>query len=121
MLVIRKAQMDMFAARNDGLFAQELVPGLRAAFPDETKTRSDAALTEHAREALAQARGYGLAGKRDVARFVNITVLFGLDWARRDETRWMHETLLDDALGRPAQRLEWLVAECLERLERPGS
>ena len=117
MLTIRKGQFDVIRKDRDRILAQELIGELQANFPEETRGQKDSELGEHICKAFAQARRYGLQGKRDLVRFVNLTVLFGLGWDEQKETLWMHETLIEDNGEGPSEKLQWLVVYCVHRLE----
>jgi len=88
---------------------------LRAHFPAEVGELDDAELARNIEAALQVATRYGLRSERDRCRFINITTLYGLEFADAPEHRWMHQMLIEPAVPDPAQRLERLCLELIER------
>jgi len=117
MIVLRGEQIEALRRPDVDAFRRERTVALRTLFPDETASLDDAALRAHVDAALAGAAAYGLVRKRDLCRFLDLTVLFGLNWKERPERRWMHDILTDRTRGEPGQRLESLVRQALYRLE----
>lgn len=115
MLTIRDSQLRALAL-SDALVRQ-VVDHLRAHLPDRIAHWSDQEAMTHARTALRLAYSYGLSSRRDLFRFVNLTVFAGLRWWRDPETSWMHRAMRDVTLGTPSQRLQQVFDRYLAELD----
>jgi hypothetical protein len=116
MLVIRKEQMNVLRGASDSALVPEMLAHVRAYFPDKTANQDDTALTVQVKGAIKQARRYSLHTKRDLFRFVNLTMMYGLDWEASEDRRWMHDCLVDPSGGNPNQRLKRVFRRCLYQL-----
>lgn len=115
MLTIRRNQLRALAL-GDSL-VRDVVDHLRAHLPEQVAQWSDEEAKTHVRAALRSAYSYGLEGRRDLFRFVNLTVFAGLRWWRRPETAWMHDALRDLGLGSPTQRLQHVFDRYVAELD----
>ena len=80
----------------------------------------DEALSLLVRKAVVTATHYGLESSRDICRFLDLVMTFGLNWEAED-LRWMHERMVDEAIADPPARLGRLRREVLYRLETAGT
>jgi len=116
MLVIRKEHMEALSKAQEERFIVEMMAHLRTDFPDETSDMGDAALRQYVEDTLDVAKKYGLSSRQDLYRFVNLTMLYGIEFENTDDKHWMHEYLTDPAISDPGKRLERLHNECVYRL-----
>lgn len=115
MLTIRRSQLRAIAL-GDAL-VRDVVDHLRTHLPDRIAHWSDDEAKAHVRTALRLAYSYGLRGRRDLFRFVNLTVFAGLRWWRNPETAWMHTAMRNVDLGSPSRRLQHVFDRYVETLD----
>ena len=72
----------------------------------------DFSLDETIQRAVSKARVHGLRSERDLARFLELAFLFGLDF---DELDWATRTLEQNNRG-PTKRVDKLYEDGLDRL-----
>lgn len=90
---------------------------LRAAFPAATAALDDIQLLESVTQTRLRAESYGLASDADLARFLNLAVVFGWDFDHDPERTWMRRMLTDPTISSPSERLRLLTAAAIRRLE----
>ena len=117
MLIIRKKQLETLRNPRLKQLHRDLLVHVKEHFQAEVAERTDQELLDHIRRALDQAAVYGLRAERDLYLFVNITLLYGLEFDRQDQTAWTREFLEDEAVSEPGQRLALLYDEIIHRLE----
>jgi hypothetical protein len=93
MLVIRRAQMDVLRTYMRGQFEQRMVKHLRERFPDRTQDCPDDSLRVVVRNSVKHAESYGIESEEDLRRFLEYVMIYGEQLDRREDTRWIGETL----------------------------
>ncbi|MEM7154737.1 MAG: hypothetical protein AAF799_17945 [Myxococcota bacterium] len=91
-----------------------LVAELRRSFPEELVALDEDELRDEVEEGALRAVGYGLVTFRDLARFLNLLVVYG--WNCDLERPWMAALLSDGEVPLPSARLDRLVRASIERL-----
>src|SRR5579862_4235129 len=81
-LIIRQAQMDIFAAAARERFMSEMVDHVKTYFPSLHKKLGDAGLRDTLTETVRKAKTYGFSTRRDVCKFINVAMMFGPDFDR---------------------------------------
>jgi hypothetical protein len=115
MIVFTRAQMALFAAEQRARFVARMCAYLRDQFQDELWALTSQELQRRVEAALARADELGLHTERDCCRYLNLAVLYGWDFERREATAFMGAMLRDPAVGSPGRRLQRLVEECMHR------
>jgi hypothetical protein len=81
-LIIRQAQMDVFAELARERFISAMVDHVRTYFPGRHAQLGDVGLHKALSDAIDKAKNYGLTSKRDVCKFINVTMTLGPDFDR---------------------------------------
>ncbi len=115
MIVFTQAQMAAFAATQRTRFVERLCASLRDRFQDELWALADQELLRRVEAALVRAGELGLHTERDCCRYLNLAVLYGWDFERREANAFMRAILEDRSVDNPGRRLQRLVEECLHR------
>jgi hypothetical protein len=115
--IIRMQQGLALQRAREAQFRREMAEHLRTHFPERTTGLDARELDVHVERALQAARGYGLASRRELCRFLNLCGLHGWDFDRRPRNAWMKAMLTDPDVTGPGARLDRLVEHCLHRLE----
>jgi hypothetical protein len=92
-------------------FEECLVTHLQEKFPERTQDFSDDSLRVVVQDSVKQAEGYGIASEEDLRRFLEYVLLYGTQLDRREDTRWIGETLRRPDLDGTAKM------DLLDRLE----
>lgn len=77
-------------------------------------------LLEWTRAAIRKAHGHGLRSIRDICRYMDLAMIFGLDWSS-PKLAWMQRALMDDAEPDPSRRLEGLRRRVMYKLDELGA
>ncbi len=94
MFVIRKHQMEALARSQEERFRQEMVDHVKTYFPEARARMNDAALHRHVAEVLDKASTFELTSRRDLCRFLNLTMVCGKDFDTARKTRWIHDKIM---------------------------
>jgi hypothetical protein len=115
-LIIRAAQMKVLdlAARLSNL--QPYVDHVRQCHPEAAEKIGEVDLPAYLASALTRAFDYGIETTPDYFRFLDLAVLFGLDWSRED-LKWMPECLSDQSLPNASARMDKLYLTAMYNLE----
>lgn len=92
----------------------ELGATLRRRFPELLGTLPTEAIDERVVGGMRRALGFGLVGFSDVARYLNLEVIYGPSLERGEP--WMRRMLRDTSVSSPRKRLDRLVAACVQWL-----
>ena len=76
-LTIRQSQMDIFAKAARERFVSEMVVHVKTYFPSQYAKLGDAGLRNTLTETVLKAKTYGFSSKRDICKFINVTMMFG--------------------------------------------
>lgn len=117
MLILRKEQIAALSGAKADRFTDEMANHLRSTFPEETAGMDSAALQGYIEKVFDAAKKYNLSSRQDLCRFLNITMLFGMEFENVEARHWMHEYLTDERISDPGKRLKRLYDECISRLE----
>lgn len=117
MLTIRRDQLDALRAPAVHELVLELVTHIKHHFPAETAGESDEDLYARVKATLHRAEKYGMQGKRDAYRYVDVSMLYGADFDERPVTAWTVDFLTDEDVSSPSQRMNRLFDEVSYRLE----
>ena len=89
-LVIRQAQMDVFAQQARELFIDDMAVHVARYFPGR-RAQLGVGLHRAISDAIIKAKKYGLTRKRDVCKFINVTMTLGPDFEQH--LPMMHDIL----------------------------
>jgi len=115
LLTVRAAQLRALESELHRERLEGLCRHLRAHFPDALAATDQTALIAGVESAVKRARRYELTSLRDVARYLNLAVVYGWDFDRQAEHAWMRELLEDRGVTNPSSRLSLLVDRCIRR------
>lgn len=97
------------------------VAHLRHRFGTRTAAWSDEDAAAHVRLVLVEAYGFGVTGKRDVRRMLNLSVFARPPWRDDAALAWMDTWMRNARLGTPSRRLKRVFdrfVDALAALER---
>lgn len=115
MLVIRNDQLHAFSVASRESFLRDMGHHLRSHFGVALEGLDDADLKARISNELARAQGYGLATKRDLCRFLNLSATYGWGFDQAPESEWMKDCLTDTRVTDPSDRLNRLIDLCIHR------
>ncbi|MEM7154431.1 MAG: hypothetical protein AAF799_16410 [Myxococcota bacterium] len=111
---LRSEQMEVLHELELSPYVAELGATLRSRFPDLLGALPSEAMDARVVGGMRRAFGYGLVGFSDVARYLNLEVIYGPSLERGEP--WMRRMLRDASVGSPRRRLDRLVAACVQWL-----
>jgi hypothetical protein len=117
MLVIRRAQMEVFEAAARELFVRRMVAHAWKHFEAQCRSLGDERVAEAVSLGLERARRYGFQSRQAIGNYLNLMFTFGRDFDTDPACRWAYGWL--NAEGPPEQRMAALYALAIER-ERDG-
>jgi|SRR5579883_168031 len=110
MLTVRAEQFRALGDGRGAAFERLLVEHVRQRFP-ELEPEADTWVPV----VLRRANSYGLTGKRDLLRFLDLCAVYGVDFAAQPSHRWMHAVLTDYGITDASERLRILLAKIEHR------
>ena len=115
-MIIRDAQMKALdlAARLSNL--QPYIDHVRECHPEAVKAIGEPRLPAHVSAALNKAFEYGIETTPDYFRFLDLAVVFGVDWTK-DDLKWMDEEMSDQSVPEPSARLDKLFLHAMYKLQ----
>ena len=115
MLVIRNAQMDVFANRQRREFENDRVRDIEVRFPKRFGTLEEGGVRRLVHHCLRIARTFGIVAEDDVGTLIDLMLLLGDHFYDDPEFTFESEPLRDDSLP-PDARLSLTVARLGLRL-----
>jgi hypothetical protein len=116
-LVIRNAQLAVFARARLEEFRQRAVAHVKAAFAARAEELGHAGVEASVETALHRCETYRLASRRDVLRYLNLMYTLGFDFDQDEGHPWAGETLRNPRLE-AAAKLELLAQRTRELLRK---
>lgn len=120
MLTIRANQLAVFAEQAEDDFIARMIRLLRHCFADAAASldaRGAEALAGHVRRELLDARSFGLVSERDIASYINLSMVYGAGYVRQAPNGWMQAMLQDPEVPNPSARIHRLLAASRKRLQ----
>lgn len=117
MLTIRQAQIEALRSPMIRQFHQELLEHVKTCFVEETDGKSDKEILGHIRQTLKRAEVYGIKAEKDLYLYINVSMLYGVDFDEQEETKWTADYLTDEDVSSPTLRMNRLHEEIVRRLE----
>ena len=96
MLTIRSEQYAAFSQAANKRFENQVVLHLNKHFPKQCKALGEPQLRETIQYGIQRAAAYGITGKSDVCKYINVMVLFGRDFDTNRRFPWAGEILSID-------------------------
>jgi hypothetical protein len=119
MLVIRRDQMRTFELNTRLAKPQPYIDHLVQCHPETAASIGGSQLPDYVRSVLKKAYHYGATTNHDYCRFLDLAVLFGLDWSLPN-LQWLHQSLSDAAISDPSIRFARTYRRAIFRLELGG-
>ena len=117
MLTIRKEQMKIFDELAMKQFIESMVIHVKKHFPEESKLMNDEQLKNHIRDLISRCKKYGFVSERDICKYLNLSMYFGMDFDNKAENEWMVSMLKDRNEPNASIRISKLYKEVLKRSE----
>lgn len=115
MLVIRPEQFRLIKLGYHKENLQPFLDHVTEYHPERAAEIGADALRDLLGSAIGRALEYGLAETPDLYSFIDLVMIFGLDWSGKD-LRWMQDRMMDASKGDPPQRLADLRREVVRKL-----
>jgi hypothetical protein len=93
MLKIRKTQMDSLSEAMLKQFEDRMVTHLRAACPEQTQDLPESELRTVIRTGIENAAKYDITSEVDIRRYLECSVVYGLDFDTNPKTTWASHIL----------------------------
>ena len=98
MLKIRGEQMDVMAQAAMRGFEQRVAQHLNEHFPEECRRAGPERIAAAIRQGVARAARYGITSELDVVRYLDLSVVLGLDFDSGKRYPWAQQILEDREL-----------------------
>jgi hypothetical protein len=95
MLTIRDEQMEALQEAAMRSFEQRMVLHLRQFFPEECRRAGEMRTLAAIRQGVQRAQAYGIESEIDVVRYIDISVVLGLDFDSGKRYPWARQILED--------------------------
>ncbi|MEZ5083030.1 MAG: hypothetical protein R2750_06235 [Bacteroidales bacterium] len=115
MLKIRKEQEEALRLAATKRFINDMVVQVRNHF-DETKNgKSEKDAKEYVLKAIERAKKHNLTKEADLIKYIELTLMYGLEFDKNADLLWMSEIILDKDDPNPGNRINRLYKESLKR------
>jgi hypothetical protein len=98
-MIIRKEQMEIFRKIAAQDFENEMVEHLRSRFSEKLKSMENTVLRSLIQSGIDQAKEYKVEKRRDVRRYLECMIQYGVDFDRNKKTLWAVSILNDQGLS----------------------
>jgi hypothetical protein len=115
MLTIRQSQMAVFSRVEVQKFEDWMVAHLQKFFPKQCIALGEQQLRETIQYGIRRSAHYGFKAKRDVCKYIDLTIVFGRDFDADKRNRWATEIL--GQRGNPGTRMQALFTAAKFRLK----
>jgi hypothetical protein len=116
MLTIREEQLRAFRKVEVQKFVDQAAIHVGKFFPKQCRELGHDKLRELIRDGIQTGSRYGITGKADVLKYIDLTVLFGRDFDVNPELPWAAETLKSE--NRPNDKIESLMFQARKHLRK---
>ena len=99
MFLIRHEQYDTLGQASRADFEARMVQHLNQFFPNECRKAGPERVLAAIRQGIERAAGYRIVGERDVARYIDLSVVLGLKFDTSRRYPWAAEILNDPRLN----------------------
>jgi len=113
-LTIRASQLAEFSRAEVDKFKSWMLVHLNKFFPRECQSAGETQLKEAIQYGIKRAASYGITGKRDVCKYIDLMVVFGRNFDVEARSRWASEIL--NRSGDPAVKMRSLFREAKSHL-----
>lgn len=103
---IRDQQIDEFSRSRQEAYEDSLASHIREFFPEQFRAAGEADIRETIRYGIGRAAAHGIVTERDVCKYIDLMIVFGRDFDQ--EHSWAQETLSDQEMPDPADRIDVL-------------
>jgi hypothetical protein len=93
MLTIRREQLTVFSEVEVRRFEDWTIAHLKKFFPRECAALGDPRLRDTVQYGIVRARTHGITSKRDVVKYIDLTIVFGRDFDTNKRLRWAADIL----------------------------
>src|SRR4051812_32188106 len=119
MLIIRDNQMDAMRQEAVKGFERRMVQHLNEFFPRECRRAGDERVRAAISQGIARAAKYAITSEIDVARYIDLSVVLGLDFDAGKRHPWAAEILKNSNL-KPGAKLQ-LIFDRVKRMRQEQS
>lgn len=120
MLVVRRAQIELFKAPLREPFVHRMVEHVKQYFPEDCAPLDADTLLEILRDGVIRAERLGFDTERDATRFLNLMFTFGRDFDRDPSLGWATRLLARASRANPASLMNRLYVEGLRHEAEGG-
>ena len=113
MLTIRKEQTETFSNNAQKNFECRMVTHLKRVFPDQCSAMEDAGIRQIIQTGIEKAAKYGVQAEYDVARYIDLMFVFGIEFDKSPEYPWASRILTSREYSGPTERMNALYDEAL--------
>lgn len=121
MLTVRLAQLHALEALANDAYERRLGRHAQQFFPERVASMTEPELHAYVRGAVAAARGHGLVSERDICKYLNLALSFGLDFDTDPALPWARAILTAEHIAGPTLRINRLYLKATEYIDAEGS
>ena len=114
---IRQEQRQAFVEARLQEFENYMVVHLNKWFPRKCRALGEDGVRQAIRDGINRAKRYGVVGRRDVARFIDMMFTLALDFDEDERFRWARQILKDESRD-PTARVDRLCDEVAARRQK---
>jgi len=108
MLTIRKEQLAVFGLLGQKTFEDRVVIHIKKVFPEQAEAFGEPKLRETIQYGTQRAAAYRIVSERDVCKYIDLMILYGLDFDKDPKHPWAQSVLQNQALRNPSTKVDRL-------------
>jgi hypothetical protein len=108
MLIIRKEQMAVFSRAELEEFGDRMVKHLNKCFSEECKSLGEPEVRKLIQYGVGRAASYGITVERDVCKYIDLMMAFGVDFDQSTHHSWASNVLNHPKLKNPTRKMNRL-------------
>jgi hypothetical protein len=107
-MIVRRSQLDAFAAQSARQFKNDLLDHIRRCFPRDYSRLGDSRTREFVDVGVDRARRYGFASKKGICGFVDLMLIFGPQFDDDSRVPWAR-AILNNRSTAEAAKMQSLI------------
>ncbi len=118
MVVIREEQMEKFSDASYKSFENRMLIHLSKYFPEHYKALGEEKSRELIKYGIKRAAIYEIIAERDVCKYIDLMVSFGVEFDTDPKLPWANEILTAPSWKNPSAKTEKLFKTGIDHLQR---
>ncbi len=118
MLTIRQDQKDVFQTVAENDFVERMLVHLNKFFPKHYEALGESNCRELVDQGIKNAATYDIVNERDVCKYIDLMVSFGVDFDKDPKLPWAGKMLKDESWKNASEKTDALLKTGIKHLQK---